>query len=299
MSIFIGFVIIFMPFLPLIMVAKYGTKMLELEDEIVLPSTISFANPIKMNYDILKVYLLEELSFVEKEANKICSDFKKFQLYIFLYLIVGAIQLFSIITYSVSVLSNINLKELYTENANIFGAYIAIPIMAFVTFWIFYGNELFHYIGLDKASRIINQTISVFLKLIESLQKKCTMFILSFLYFFVLLMYLYYLSPIASQISTISNGFPLVGICVLIFAFYFGMPKIFSITYGKVFSKFQNKVDKKIVYKSLKNTTYLHLLIIFVYGTLLQQNNSLLLQGITVLFLYDTYLQNKKEIEKE
>ena len=296
MQLLIGVLIIFMPFAFLIPLAKNTMKLIKIEETVKLPLSVSLLNPVKTNHTILMQYLLEDTKLIESEALEICNVFKATQRSMIGYISGGILQVFSILLYCIWGYTNIDIHMLYTVNPNQLGAYIAIPIMASITFWIFYGNQLFEYIGFDKVTRAVNSAINVLFEALDKLQKKIVIFFSSIIYFVVLLLYLYFLLPLAYQIGESASGYPLIGICVLIFLFYYGVPNLFAIIYAKIFKKSCQKIDKLAMSKILKNNTYLHLLIVFFYCILVHQENNLLLTGITILFLYDTYLQNKRSI---
>lgn len=296
MQFIIGIVIIFMPVIFLIFLARNVTNLMEVEKTIELPSSISLLNPVYKNYAILKQNLLENHKFSEKDALKVCNIFKSMQLSVLSYIGGGILQVFGIVFYIIWAYIKTDFFILYRENPNQLGSDITIITMVCISFWIFYGNQLFDYIGLYKAKKAINFAISALFKAQESLQKKVIVFASSCLYFAILLVYLYFLIPIAKCMGDAGSGFTLVGICVLIFIFYYGVPKLFSVIYSKMFVKLDRKIDKQIIYKILKNNTYLHLLIIYFYGILVGQVDNFLLYGINILFLYDSYHQNKKEI---
>lgn len=296
MQLLISILIIFMPFIFLIPLAKNTMKLMEIEETTKLPSSISLLSSVDKNHTTLMQYLTEDIKLIEAEALKICNIFKATQQSVIGYIGGGILQVFSILLYCIWIYKNIDFQIFYNTNLNQLSVYIGTVIMACVTFWIFYGNQLLEYIGFNKVKRAINAVISVLFETMETLQKKIVIFFSSALYFVALLLYLYFLLPLAYQMGEGAAGYPLIGICVLIFLFYYGVPNFFAIVYAKVFKKSCQKIDKSAMRETLKNTTYLHLLIVFFYGILVHKENSLLLSGITILFLYDTYLYNKKSI---
>jgi hypothetical protein len=172
MYIFAGIVLMFMPFLFLIFVAKNTSELLKIEENIKLPDNISLLNSINTNYFIIKQSLLEEHKFTENEALKICNTFKKTQYSMLCYIAGGFIQFFGIVVYSIMLFFGSDIAILYRENSNQLATYIAMVIIACITFWIFYGSQLFEYMGLTKAKNAIDSAISALFKAQDKLQNK-------------------------------------------------------------------------------------------------------------------------------
>src|SRR5690606_30662243 len=102
------------------------------------------------------------------------------------------------------------------------GYYTGVIIIVMISFWFFYGRQLFLYLGLDKTGRFIDQLIAQVINLTEIAQKKIVMFFLYSCYFFILLYYLNLLIPYLRNI--LGDDFILIGICFSIFLFYYGAP---------------------------------------------------------------------------
>lgn len=294
-----GILIVFFPFIPLCIVAYWFTGLMKLEEQkIAIPLTVSPFNTIKQNSEIITNYLMSDSHVDSAIIKSVCKTVKNCQLSMLFYLIVGPLQFFSIFIYSFSLLNDFeNIRMLYENNPNQLAAYIVFPLMAFVTFWIFYGSNFFTYVGLEKSEKIISKAIHNLLDLSRKIEKKILSFALSFIYFALLLIYLSTLIPLANNFGE-SYALRLLWVCSLVFFFYYLMPTLFAYIYSKFKIKSFDLLSRNYIYENLKNTTYLHLLFLFFYGVLLQNSSGILLQAITILFLYDTYRAKKIDIKK-
>lgn len=292
MKIFIDMFIIFMPFVFVVFLIRNISKLIEIEKTIQFPQYISLQNSVNQNYIILKQHLLENPKLTEAEVLEICKIFKNAQLSIINYILGGVLQLICILLYC----EHIDWADICTVNGS---AQCAVVLASCVTFWIFYGKQFFEYIGLYRIKDTIDVVIDTLFKVSCKLEKAIVGVFCSFLYFGALLLYLCYFIPV---IQLVPSKYSLIGVCILLFVFYYGVPELFASIYvkaEKLFKKQHNLVNKNTLYKSLKNSTYLHLLIIYFWGIIINESDSLLLYGINILFLFDTYLQNRSAILKE
>lgn len=294
----IGAVIFLMPFLFILPLVRKMTRLMTIEEKIQLPSSVSMLNSVNTNFEIINQYLTEK--HISKEIIlDICNLFKSVQLFVVLYFIGGILQVFSIILYGIWVVKNFDFYNFLNDNSGQFTAYFVLLIFSCITFWIFYGKNFFEYLGFHRVEKYIDFAVSALFVICDKLSRMFVISVLSFAYFLILLIYFYFLIPIVQSIAGNSFEILLIGVCILIFIFYYGVPYLVCFVYKIFISKFYGNIDRNVLYETLKNDTYLYLLFIYFWGILIRNSDSVLLSGITVLFLFDTYVQNRIRIVQQ
>ncbi|MBB6020380.1 hypothetical protein HNR77_001441 [Paenibacillus sp. JGP012] len=296
--IFIGFLIIIIPVIPLLSIAKKGNELIEMEEMQSFELVLSWSTPIKKNHTMIYNYLVKNLDVPKERASVISDAFKALQMRAFLYILAGLIQISSIALYIVFFLSNLDFSNILLKDPNVLGIQFTMLVVSLISFWIFYGEKLFEYLGFDRVKENISNAIQISLRSMDRLINKLTTPLLYLLYFVFMVLYLGYTIPFVHKV--VDGSFKLIAVCVLLFLFYYMVPWLFGYLRSIVLKKIgYYRTGKDNFLPSLRNTTYLFLLIFFVYATLFGSNNGLLIQAITILFLFDTYLQNRKKINEQ
>jgi hypothetical protein len=305
MAIILGIIMVFFPFVPLIFVANWATKLMQFE-KYDIPYTVSLLNPIKQNSEIIINHLVSDLRVDPAIAKDACRVFRNCQISVLFYILTGPLHFISIIAYIIVLFKDYaNLSFLYENSPNQLSAYIVLPIVALISFWIIYGSSFFDYVGLKKSGEKISKAIQKLFDLIEKISKKAGSYLLLCIYFISLLFYLINLIPLGNYFGAawgdcLWNPYAveLLWYCLILSLFYYLMPKLLAHIYSKLGGKLLPvHLSGDYVRKNLKNTTYLQLLFLYVFGMLSQNSDGILLQAITILFLFDTYLAKTSELK--
>ncbi len=293
MQIFIGVLITFLPFIFFILLSRKFKLIEEIEKITKIPDSISLSKTVDENYLILKEHFIQNHNLIEHDIAKYCDIFKSVQRCVLIYKFSGIIQFIGLLAYITYNSYNTDMHKII-ENPDITIILVFIPLAIFITFWMFYGRQILNYMGFNRTKKVIDNAIVTLFELQRKLENKVITFILSSIYFSVLIIYLKHFTPLIKSICMDDKGFLLIMTCIIIFVFYFVAPKIFCFICSIMPSKHLKKINKETLFKKLKNTTYFHLCIIYFIGILINQENNVLLNAITILFMYDTYSQNKE-----
>lgn len=252
------------------------------------------SNRIKLEHILNKKYNIN--SSKAKQISKLLMDnFRAIEIYIVVAAVYTICWIFHII-----LVVKVFLSYSFEKYGHVQGSMLGLLCGTSMIWWVFYGQAAFNMLGLFKLEKIISGIIYKVMNISKKGIDKLYTLILAGVSFILNLFYVWGCTIIHTNfIGEYVNGLIFLFVCIAVYYYYISDWIAVLCKKTWVLPTQYHDYDIKTLKAKLKNNTYLNLLIIYGWGIFTNNGDSQLLQLIGMLFLFDTFLINNKQIDKE
>ena len=157
-------------------------------------------------------------------------------------------------------------------------------------------RPVFDYFGFHKVGEFIDNSITILFNWFDTIIKGLVYFLGEFIGFVLLILYLYGMIRLNEQFLQLNMLLYYVG-CIVFYQFVLNKYILCNLLL-RFFDNYQYRdKDLKFNIQLHTNSNYLSLVFITLYAYLTGNSNTDLVYAITIVFLLDTYLGNRKRIK--